>query len=179
MCWGNNSLFTVISTSETLHFETEDLILVHMILSCQKYNVFIISKVILNPSMNDRIVDGLVYIGFILAPFRRKLLLYRNTLESIPGTNQYWAMSVKYLAQGNNGLVLSGFEAMLLAIAILKIISINHSYCYNYYKIARMCVFFCFTKCVHHPFVYCAMFVYLFSQFFFGVNRNFHSMYTI
>jgi len=27
-----------------------------------------------------------------------------NLLESVPGTNQYWAMRVKFLAQGINGL---------------------------------------------------------------------------
>jgi len=26
----------------------------------------------------------------------------QTTLESVPGTNQYWAMTVKFIAQGNN-----------------------------------------------------------------------------
>ena len=30
------------------------------------------------------------------------MLMY-ITLESVPGTNQYYAMRVKFLAQGNNG----------------------------------------------------------------------------
>ena len=35
-----------------------------------------------------------------------------NTVRSIPRTNQYWAMTVKFLAQGNNGLPMTGFEPM-------------------------------------------------------------------
>ena len=59
----------------------------------------------------------LLYTEFISAWLCRKLLAYRNTLKSLPpGTNQYWAMSVKFLAQGNNGLSLTGFEPMRLAI---------------------------------------------------------------
>ena len=50
-----------------------------------------------------------------------KLLAYRNTLESVPETDQYCAISVKFLAQGNSGLSLTGFEPMQLA--ILKITS--------------------------------------------------------
>jgi len=30
------------------------------------------------------------------------------TLESVPGTNQYLAIRVKFLAQGNNGIVYAG-----------------------------------------------------------------------
>ena len=63
----------------------------------------------------------LVYTEFILVRLWRKLLAYRNTLESVPGINQYWAISVKFLAQGNNGLSLTGFEPMRLAILILLV----------------------------------------------------------
>ena len=45
---------------------------------------------------------SLVYTEFILVRMCRNLLGYRNTPESVPGTNQYWAVSVKVLAQGNN-----------------------------------------------------------------------------
>ena len=57
----------------------------------------------------------------------RKLLAYRNTIESIPGINQYRAISVKFIAQGNNGLSLTGFEPMWLAILRLLIRHVNHS----------------------------------------------------
>ena len=40
----------------------------------------------------------LVYTDFILVPLCRKLLAYRHTLKSVPGTNQYSAMSVIFLA---------------------------------------------------------------------------------
>ena len=51
---------------------------------------------------------------FILVWLCRKLLAYRNTLKSLPGTNQYCAMSVMFHAQGNNGLSLIVFEPMRL-----------------------------------------------------------------
>ena len=54
--------------------------------------------------------SSLVYTEFILVQMCRKLLAYRNTLQSLPGTNQYIAMSAKFLAQGNNDLSQSGFE---------------------------------------------------------------------
>ena len=71
--------------------------------------------------------EYLVYTEFILVWLCRKLLAYRNTLESFPGTNQYWAMSVKFLAQGNNGLPLTWFEPMWLAILRLLVWCVNHS----------------------------------------------------
>ena len=37
--------------------------------------------------------------------------LYRNTLESVPGINQHWAISVKFLAQENNN-----FNAVTISI---------------------------------------------------------------
>ena len=40
----------------------------------------------------------------------RKLLAYINTLESVPEINQYRTISVKFLAQGNNGFSLKDFE---------------------------------------------------------------------
>ena len=61
---------------------------------------------------------SIVYTEFILFWLCRKLLGYRNTLKSIPGTNQYWAISVKFPAHGNNGLPLTGFEPMQLAYSI-------------------------------------------------------------
>ena len=57
----------------------------------------------------------------------RKLLAYRNAFESVPGTNQFWAISVKFLAQGNNGLSLRGFEPKRLAILRLLVWRVNHS----------------------------------------------------
>ena len=69
----------------------------------------------------------LVYTKFILVRLWRKLPAYRKTLESVPGTNQYWAISVKFFAQGNNGLSLTGFEPMQLAILRLLVRRINHS----------------------------------------------------
>ena len=51
----------------------------------------------------DLLIDWLVYTEFILVWLLRKLLAYRHTIESVPGTNQYWAVSVKFLAQGNDG----------------------------------------------------------------------------
>ena len=68
----------------------------------------------------------LVYTEFILVWLWRQLFAYRNSLESVPGTNQYWAMCVKFLAQGNNGLSLIEFEPMWLVILILIVWCINH-----------------------------------------------------
>ena len=78
----------------------------------------------------------LVYTEFILVRLCRKLLAYRYTLESVPGTNHYWEISVKFLAQGNNGLPLTGFEPMRLA--LLKLLVHKKSFCeekerYHYY----------------------------------------------
>jgi hypothetical protein len=56
----------------------------------------------------------------------RKLKAYRQTLESVPGTNQYWAMSVKVLVQGNNGPPLTGFELTRKAILRLLVKRDNH-----------------------------------------------------
>ena len=69
----------------------------------------------------------LVYAKLILVRMWRKLLAYRNTLESAPGTNQYCAISVKFLAQWNNGLSFTGFEPMRLAILRLLVQRVNHS----------------------------------------------------
>ena len=69
----------------------------------------------------NRVKSTLVYAKFILVWLRRKLLAYINTLESVLGTNQYWAISVKFLAQGNNSLSLIGFEPMRLAILRLLV----------------------------------------------------------
>ena len=52
----------------------------------------------------------LVYTEFILVWLCRKLEAYRHTLGSVPGTNQYWATGVKFLAQENNDKPLTGFE---------------------------------------------------------------------
>ena len=72
--------------------------------------------------------SDLVYTEFILFRLCRKLFsLYRNTLESVPGTNQYWAISLKFPAEGNNGLSLTGFEPMRLAILRLLVRRINLS----------------------------------------------------
>ena len=68
----------------------------------------------------------LVYTEFILVRLWTKLLAYRNTLESVPGTNQYWAISVKFLAQAINGLSLTGFEPKQLAILRLLVWHVNH-----------------------------------------------------
>ena len=68
-----------------------------------------------------------LYIEFILVRLWRKLLAYINALESIPGTNQYWAISVKFIDQGINGLSLTGFEPMQLAILGLLVWRVNHS----------------------------------------------------
>ena len=57
-----------------------------------------------------RSLSVLVYTEFISVWLWRKLLACINTLESVPGTNQYWAISVKFLAQGHNSLSLTGFE---------------------------------------------------------------------
>ena len=70
-------------------------------------------------------IFSLYWIYFSLC---RKLLAYNiETLKSVPGTNQYWAMSVKFLAQGNNGLPPTGFEPMRLVILRLLVRSVNHS----------------------------------------------------
>jgi hypothetical protein len=57
----------------------------------------------------------------------RKLKAYRHTFDSVLGTNQYWAISVKFLAQGNNDWPLTGFGPLLLAIIRLLVQRINHS----------------------------------------------------
>ena len=72
-------------------------------------------------------IIAVVYTEFNLVWLWRKLLAYRNTLESVPGTNQYWAISVWFLAQGNNGLSMTGFEPMRLAILRLLVRRVNHS----------------------------------------------------
>ena len=59
---------------------------------------------------------SLVYTEFILVWLCRKLLAYRHTFESISGTNLYWAMSVKFLARGNNDLPPTGLAPIWLAI---------------------------------------------------------------
>ena len=45
----------------------------------------------------------LIYNDFSLVRLCKKPLAYRTTLEFVPGTNQYRAMRVKFLAQRNNG----------------------------------------------------------------------------
>ena len=67
------------------------------------------------------------FFSFILVQLWRKLLAYINTLESVPGTNQYWAISVKFIAQRNNGLSLTGFEPIWLAILRLLVRRVNYS----------------------------------------------------
>ena len=69
----------------------------------------------------------LVHSEFILVWLYKKLLAYRNTLESVLGINQYWAMSVKFLAQWNNGLPLTVIEPMEQAISRLLVRCVNHS----------------------------------------------------
>ena len=71
--------------------------------------------------------QSLLYTEFVLVWLCRKLLAYRNTLESVPGTNQYWAVSVKFLAHGNNSLSLTVFEPMWLTIIRLLVKCFNHS----------------------------------------------------
>jgi hypothetical protein len=71
----------------------------------------------------------LIYTEFILV----KLQTYRHTSESIPGTNRYLAMRLKFLAQGNNGLPLTRFELMRLAIIRLLSQSVYGSEpCHHY-----------------------------------------------
>ena len=53
------------------------------------------------------IIVCLVYSEFISVHLYRKLLAYRHTLKSIPGTNQYRAINVKFLTQRNNSLLLT------------------------------------------------------------------------
>jgi hypothetical protein len=77
--------------------------------------------------MGQQMIYNLVYTEFILVRLCRKLNAYRHTFESVPGTNQYWALSVKFLAQGNNDLPLTGFEPMRLAIMRLLVRRVNHS----------------------------------------------------
>ena len=69
----------------------------------------------------------LVYNTFILIRLYRELLAYRNTIEYVPGINQYWEMSVKFLTQANNGLPMTGFEPMRLSIFKLILRRVNHS----------------------------------------------------
>ena len=57
-----------------------------------------------NPKCMYIKIEVSVYTEFILVRLCNKL--FRNTLESILGTNQYWTMSVQFLAQGNNDLPL-------------------------------------------------------------------------
>ena len=45
-----------------------------------------------------------------------KLQVYGHSYKSIPGTDQYWVMRVKFLAHGNIGLPLTEFEPMQLDI---------------------------------------------------------------
>jgi hypothetical protein len=55
--------------------------------------------------------------------FALEIHLYRNTQIGSSGPSNYSAISVKCLAQGNNGLPLTEFKPMLLA--ILEITSLN------------------------------------------------------
>ena len=73
-------------------------------------------------------IDFSLYWIYFLVQLWRKLIAYRNTLESIPGTNMYWAISVKFLAQGNKRLTLTGFEPRQLAILRLLVRHVNHSF---------------------------------------------------
>ena len=75
-----------------------------------------------------RSVFSLIYTHFILVRLCRKLLAYLNSLESVPGTNQYWAMNVvSSLAQGNIGLHLTKLEPMRLAIIRLLVRRVTFS----------------------------------------------------
>ena len=83
---------------------------------------------------------NLVCTDFILVRLWRRILAYRNTLDSVPGTNQYWTVGVKFLAQGNNGLSLTGFEPMWLANLRLLARRVNHSTTPALYK--QSCMLF-------------------------------------
>ena len=67
------------------------------------------------------ILFQLIYTEFILVLLCRKLLPIRNILESVPGTNQYLAITVDFLIKVKNGLSLTRFEHMFL------IRRVNHS----------------------------------------------------
>ena len=77
----------------------------------------------------ERNAGILIYTEFIL--FRglyRKLIAYIETLSNpIPRTNQYWAMIVKFLAQGNNDSPLTGFELTWTSILRLLVQHVNQS----------------------------------------------------
>ena len=88
------------------------------------YWQFIHHSLLTSPDTDKSLIFVLVYTHseFILVRLWRKLLADRNTLESIPGTNQYWAISVKFLAQGNNRV-----WTIWLAILRLLVWRVNHS----------------------------------------------------
>ena len=69
-----------------------------------------------NKVLSNKTYYSVVYPEFILYWLCRKLLAYRNALESVPGNNQCSAMSVKVLAHGINVIPLTGFEPMRLTI---------------------------------------------------------------
>ena len=70
--------------------------------------------------------DTKPYIFYLLSLFYYVWSCKLHTLKSIPGTNQFWAIKVKFLAQGNNGLPLTGFEPMQLVILRLLVQRVNH-----------------------------------------------------
>ena len=63
-----------------------------------------------------------IYLSLIV----KKFLADINILKSVPGTNQYWAISLKFLAQGNNALSLTGSEPIRLVILRLLVWCVNH-----------------------------------------------------
>ena len=76
----------------------------------------------------SKLILILVYTKFVLVRLCRKLFAYKNTVESVPGTNQYWEVVQSLLLMKTaNDLSLTCFEPMRLAILGLLVQRINHS----------------------------------------------------
>ena len=85
-----------------------------------------LSIIIIIMIMRDFIT--LVYTELILVWLCRKLVAKIETFQNpfLEPTMQYWTMIVKFLAQGNNGLTLTGFELIWLAILRLLVWRVNN-----------------------------------------------------
>jgi len=57
---------------------------------------------------------------------KQAIVLMQTMLESVPGTNQYWATGAKFPAQGNNGRLWWGWNARLARIHRIRFRHANY-----------------------------------------------------
>ena len=69
--------------------------------------------------------------------WNNQCLLKKITLESVPGTNQYYAIRVKFLAQGNNGGFCWGSNSRMTDIHRLLVRRSTHCAMPHYYLVPK------------------------------------------